>query len=380
MKIAIMMRAMEQDNSFRAIIEGLVETMLKLNKDHTYLLFYRTDKWLGRFSAFSNAKEIVLRAPHKLLWDQIAVPYRAWTEKADVIYNPKFSVPLISSCSVTMGLHEPAWWVWPKHYEWLDRNYIKLMLPLYIRKSAHLFAISHFVIDENRKFVDFPVSKATVAYPAPKAYFKPMNGDPALDEFRNRYRLPEQFMLSVTRADHPGLDNSTSFFPGKNVDATVRAFMLCREKVPHKLVIAGRNIKEYLLHAGFTERDLEGIVFMGFVKHEELPKLLNLAEVFILPSFYESYAMALVEAMACGCPIVAAETGACPEITAGAGLLANPHDPKDFAEKILSILQDNELGRSLKAKSVERAKFFNWDRTASLILKTMQAVVNNVKP
>jgi hypothetical protein len=69
MKIAIMMRAMDQDSGFRAIIEGLVESMLRVGKDHSFLLLYRQRKWLGRFSSFENAKEVLARAPHKLAWE-----------------------------------------------------------------------------------------------------------------------------------------------------------------------------------------------------------------------------------------------------------------------------------------------------------------------
>jgi len=374
MKIAIMMRAMEQDSGHRAIIERLVEDMLRIEEAATFLLFYRTDKWLGRFASYPNAREMILQAPHKLLWDQVAVPFRAWKEGADVIYNPKFSVPLISSCPVVMGLHEPAWWAWPEHYELLDRTYMKLMLPLYVRRAAHLFPISQFVVAENRKYIRFPLEKATVAYPAPMEYFRPITDRSVLDELRVRLALPERFILSVTRVDHPGLTASRSFFPGKNVEMAVRAYQRCREQVPHRLVIAGRRVKEYLLSTGFSEQDLEGIVFIGFLAHEEIPKLLSLADVFVLPSFYESYAMALVEAMACGCPVVASESGACPEITADAGLLANPSNPDDFAAQILRVLRDQRLAADLRARSLERAGFFNRGRAAWTVLQKMREV------
>lgn len=103
--------------------------------------------------------------------------------------------------------------------------------------------------------------------------------------------------------------------------------------------------------------------------------MFNLADIFILPSFYESYAMALVEAMSCGCAIVASETGACPEITAGAALLANPYEPDDFAEKIKRILTNGSLKTDLESKSIERAKFFTWERTAQRTIKEIARIV-----
>src|SRR3990172_5642086 len=182
MKIAIMMRAMDQDSGFRAYIEGLIENMLAIDPENSYLLFYRTANYVGRFSSFKNVKEVLLPAPHKFAWDQIVVPYRAWRERADVIFNPKFSVPLISHCPVAMGLQEPAWWAWPEHYEWWDVRYMKLMLPLYCRKAAHIFPNSNFILEENRKYLRLALNNTTVTHSAPKEYFRPVKDPVALEE------------------------------------------------------------------------------------------------------------------------------------------------------------------------------------------------------
>lgn len=375
MNIAIMMRAMEQDSGHRAIVEGLVEHMLRLGATDVFHLFYRTGKWLGRFAAYPNAREAVLSARHKLFWDQVLIPWHAWRAGADIIFNPKFSVPLISPCPVVMGLHEPAWWAWPRHYERVDRTYMKLMLPIYVRRAAHLFPISQFVVDENLKYLRFPREKATVAYPAPKEYFRPAVGCAELAAFRAALGLPRHFLLSVTRVDHPGVDRSKSFFPGKNVETVIRAYRTCRDRIPHRLVVVGRRVEEYLHAAGFTEDDLEGIIFTGFVKHEAMPSMLGLADLVVFPSFYESYAMALVEAMACGCPVVASETGACPEITAGAALLANPHRAEDFADKILRVVGDPGLRRTMRERGLQRSASFRWDRSARAVLQKMREIV-----
>jgi glycosyltransferase involved in cell wall biosynthesis len=376
LRIAIMMRAMDQDSGHQSIVMGLVENMLREARGDSFLLLYRAPRFFGRFSGYPNAREKLIGAPHKLLWDQVAVPYHAWKEKADIIFNPKFSVPLVSHCPVVMGLHEPAWWTWPEHYEWFDRTYIKMMLPLYVRKSRHLFPISQFVVDECRKYIPHSFDNATVVYPAPKGYMRRVEDRALLRKTRAKYGLPRRFILSVTRVDHPGLDNSHSFFPGKNVETTVRAFMRIREAIPHDLVIGGRRVEEFLLHRGFTHEDLVRIHFMDFIPHEDLPAFLTLADLFVLPSFYESYAMSLVEAMACGCPAVVSRTGACPEITAGAALMADPHSSDDFSEKMLLVLKNNELHARLRRKALKRASFFDWSESARTVLDTIHRVVD----
>ena len=133
-----------------------------------------------------------------------------------------------------MGLQEPAWWSFPEHYEKLDLLYMRSMLPLYCQKATHIFPMSDFCLTESRKYLKMPLSNATVTYAAPDAFFKPVEDLAILDECRNKYQLPPKFILGLPRVSHPGLDNSTSFFPGKNPETTVRAFALCREQIPHK--------------------------------------------------------------------------------------------------------------------------------------------------
>jgi len=375
MKIAIMMRAMDQDSGFRVVVDGYVKGMLESGPGNTYLLLYKTEKWLGRYSSHYNVQEVLLRAPHKLLWDQVAVPYKAWMEGADIIFNPKFSIPLLSHCPVTMGLQEPAHVVWPQHYDKFNVMYMRMFLPLYCRKCAHIFPNSRFILDENRKYLGLPFDNTTVTYSAAHEHFRPITDSGALEEFRRKYNIPRKFILSVTRVDHPGLEGSTSFHAGKNIETTIRAFGLCREAIPHKLVIAGRRVREYLLAMGWRDEHLKGVHFTGFLPNEEIPKLYNLADLFVIPSFYEGCPSTLLEAMACGCPVIASQTGGCPDIGGGAPILADPNDPGEFAKGILSILNNEELRQELKARSRKRASSFSWKETGKVTLDALTRVV-----
>ncbi|MBU1190598.1 MAG: glycosyltransferase family 4 protein [Gammaproteobacteria bacterium] len=374
MKIAIIMRAMDQDSGFRANVEALIDNMVPLDPTVTYLLLYRTSKWLGRFAAYPNVREMLVHAPHKFLWDQIAVPYRAWKEAADVIFNPKFSIPLISHCPVAMGLQEPAWWTWPQHYEKLDVLYQKLMLPRYIHKAAHLFPMSNFILEENRRVFGLPLTNATLAYAAADNHFQRIGDASLLEAFQREYQLPARFILSVTRVDHPGLEGSTSFHAGKNPETTFRAFARIRDRVPHELVFAGRRVRDYLLHTEGPDVNFERVRFLDFVPYEEMPKLYNLAELFVNPAYYEGCPGTLLQAMACGCPMVVANSGGSADVGSGAALFADPYDPDGFADKMLAALTDDMLRQELRAKSLQRSGDFKWEKTASDMLNGLLRV------
>ena len=371
MKIAVMLRAMDQDSGFRAYIEGLIENMLAIDAENTYLLFYRTKKYFGRFSTYQNVKEVLLWAPHKFVWDQVAVPYRAWKEGADIILNPKFSVPLISHCPVAMGLQEPDWWVSPEYYEPFDRFVVKRMLPIYCRKASYFFPMSTFDLEESRKYLRLPLKNASVTYTCPGKHMKPIDDPKVLESFRDEYQLPDRFLVCVTRVDHPGLDKYQKvkkFFPGKNPETVLRAFVRCREEIPHHLVFAGRRVREYMEQLGFVEEDFRKVHFIPFVPYEELPKLYNAAEMSVMPAYYDGCSTTMMESMACGCPVVASKTAAGPEIGGEGAIYADPYDPSDFAEKIRSLANDELLRTGMKKNCLARAEYFNWRRTAQATL------------
>jgi glycosyltransferase involved in cell wall biosynthesis len=371
MKIAVMMRAMDHPGGLGLFAEGLVRNLLRLKTHHSYLLLYKEPKYFGRFSRFENVKELLIRSSYKFIWDQVLVPFTAWRENADVILNPKFSIPLVTHCPVAMGLQEPAWWAIPDYHTRLDVLYMRVMLPLYCRKASHLFPWSNFVLDENRKYLGLPLDNATLTPFAPETGFTKLYDTPTLSEFRRHSGLPEKFILTVTRVLNMG-NKSGTFTGTKNLETTVRAFCRIRKQVPHRLVVVGRRAKEYLENVGW--KDFEGIQFAVF-PYEDMPKVYQSSELCVLPAFYEGCPTTLIEAMASGCVTVASNASAFPEVSAGAALLANPHDPSDFAEKMLRGLTDKGLRDELRQKSLQRAKFFNWERTARLTLEGLEDAV-----
>jgi glycosyltransferase involved in cell wall biosynthesis len=160
-------------------------------------------------------------------------------------------------------------------------------------------------------------------------------------------------------------------YPQKNFATFVKAFHRVAKEIPHDLVIVGRPRWKYeedlnlIDHLGLQER----MHFLYYVPHDDLPAIYNLARCFAFPSLYESFGLVQLEAMACGCPVVAAHSGAIPEIAGDAALLFDPHDPEDMAEALLKAISDQSIRQSLIAKGLARAKKFTWDRCAAETLQ-----------
>jgi glycosyltransferase involved in cell wall biosynthesis len=148
--------------------------------------------------------------------------------------------------------------------------------------------------------------------------------------------------------------------------------LLSRDELPHHLVFAGRRVSQYLASLGFHDADFERVHFIEFVPYEDLPKLYACADMSLMTAYYDGCSTAMMESLACGCPVIASTTGASREIGADAALYADPRDPADFAECIRRLNADVSLRSDLRVRGVERAAFFYWRRTAELTLEGLR--------
>ncbi len=372
MKIAIMMRAMDQDSGFHGLTDGLVDALLNLGGPHTYLLIYRTPKYYGRFSSYGNATELLLPSRRKMIWDQVVVPHAAWKYQADVIYNPKFTVPLSSRCATVMCIQEPSWWARPADHEQLDVWYQKVMLPVYLRRASHLTSMTHWDLEETRKYVGVSPDKFTVTYAGVHRHLRRVTDEGALNEFRVRHRLPDKFILSMTKVDYPGQDKSRKWNPGKNPHTSLSAFLLCRDRIPHDLVVAGRNVRNYFLANGFEEADLNRVHFVDFIPFEEIQKIYTLADLILVPSYYESFSLTMVGAMACGCPAIASTSCGMQEVAKDGALYADPDSPQDLADKIRLMIADEGLRKTLRTRALEIVSHYTWKNAAKETLRAFE--------
>jgi hypothetical protein len=111
MRIGIMLRALDEHGGIGIYTRYVTEELLSLDRHNQYILLYRNPSHIGRFAHSENVVERVIRAPNKVLWDQVAVPYACWKAKVNVVFHPKFTVPFLAPCKTVMTLHGADWFL-----------------------------------------------------------------------------------------------------------------------------------------------------------------------------------------------------------------------------------------------------------------------------
>jgi glycosyltransferase involved in cell wall biosynthesis len=370
-KIAIMGRALDQRDGLGLYCQHLVAHMIALDPATHYVILLATPQHSGLFKQFANAEVHVLPSRSKLWWDQVSVPRAARRFHADLIFNPKFSIPLFTGRPCAFVLQDSDWYINPGHYPWWDNIYIRLMLPLYCRKAKRLMVISQSTLAELAHYGVVKTAKAEVTYAGVGANFTAQRDEQALNAFRSKHQLPDVFILTAARAYHTGHAHSPPY-PGGNNERLLRAYRLYRARggaLP--LVVAGHQIEQYLRTKGFADADFEDVHFVGFVPNEEMHLAYQLAEFFVLAKLCESFGLPILEALACGCPAIVPSTCASPEVAGGAARLIDPYDVEDIAEALLEVAASAPLRQEMRQRGLDRAGAFTWPKTAQRTLAVL---------
>jgi glycosyltransferase involved in cell wall biosynthesis len=368
MRIGIMLRSIDEKGGIGVYTRYITQELLEIDDQNEYVLFYRNKGNLGRFEKYKKATERVISAPNKAVWDQVMIPYACWKEKIDVLFHPKFTVPLLVTCKAVMVLHGAGWFLAEHQNYWnnLDRKYIRLMMPVYCKKASAVISVSQITTDAFNQLFNLPEGKVRTVYFAPGKQFKRIEDDNVLQKIRTKYDLPDKFILTVT-----GYDRG----PRKNIKGILEAYKIHYGETPHKLVIAGKDCYRFKEDFGISDQGYGGdIVFPGWVDQKDLPAFYSLADLFLYPSMVEAFPIPVTEALACGTPIVTSNANGLKEIAGDAALFIDPHKPEEIAHAMYRVLSDSAFQSDLSSKGLQRAQMFNWRKCATETLGIIEAL------
>lgn len=365
MRIGIMLRAIDEQGGIGIYTRNITQELLAQDPANEYVLFYRTQGNVGRFSQYPRVTEHCLEAPSKAIWDQISVPLACREAKIDILFHPKFTVPLLAPCKTVMVLHGAGWFMPEFQQFWSksDLMYVRKMMPVYCKRASAVISISDITTDIFTRVFNLPPGKIRTVYFAPGRKFAPVTDDKILQEVRVKYKLPEKFIFTLS-----GYDRGDR----KNISGILGAYKILYPNILHTLLIGGKNCDQFKIDYGLDESEYgKGIRFLGWIEQDDLPAIYSLADLFLYPSHVEAFPIPITEALACGTPIVTSNANGLVEIVGDAAIHVDPNNVQEIAEVVSLILSDSELRSDLSQRALGRAKRYSWDKCAKETLEIL---------
>ena len=353
--------------------EEIVDHLLKLGQNHEFVLIYPgfadARKRLGTYrGAYPNVTEIETPRPWLTTcsyWDQITVPRTVSKLDLDLLFNPFWSTPFVGKFKKVIVVHNVEKGGSYRFYRLKSKINWFMHDKLLMRSADQIIAISDMMAHRLTADYGVPAHRIRQIYHGVGTKFRQVEDVRQLTLVRGQYHLPDDFMLFVG-----------NIYPQKNFAVVLHAMHQNPGRLP-ALVVAGRPRWRFDEDLALVDRLglKERVHFLGFVPHDEMPTLYSLARCFIFPSFYEQFGLAGVEAMACGCPVIAARAAALPEILGDGAMFFDPYDPGALAAAVLRLESDPAARQVLIDKGLVRAYRFSWDRCALETLKMFEELV-----
>jgi glycosyltransferase involved in cell wall biosynthesis len=306
-----------------------------------------------------NPPLIVEKPPLSILWHLTLMPLIVKQRGYDVLFCPAGNrrLPWASPCPVVGTVHDMSWLHLDGKYDRFRTVYLTQVLPALVGRLDCALTVSESSkrdILEQTKLTDKEVIVTPIAMDH-EIYNENIAMDPAVME---RLNIRGEYIFYVSRLEHPGKNHAT----------LIRAFeKLCKTgRFGGSLVLAGGDflgaeaVHEIVRNSPVRDR----IRMLGFVKDDALPSLFAGAKAFVFPSFYEGFGIPVLEAMACGVPVIAANCSSLPEVGGDAVSYFDPRSADELCERLIELLDNPEFQRARKEAGIARAKCFSWQRTA----------------
>jgi glycosyltransferase involved in cell wall biosynthesis len=286
----------------------------------------------------------------------------------DVVHSTTFCVPTLSPRKrVVTTIYDLSFVVHPEFHLEANIQHCLAGTRAALDRADAILVISEYT---RRDLVDRLGARSERIVVTPLAHdptYAPVTEVARLEAVRRSYRLPHRFILFVGTME-----------PRKNLTRLVRAYATLPKVLQREvsLVIAGGKgwLSDSLRRDLAEQIPADRLQFIGYVRGEDMAALYSLATVFAYPSLYEGFGLPVLEAMACGAPVLTSNTTSLPEVTGGAAVLVSPTDSDAIAEGLTTLLEDAELRATLSARGLARSARFSWDRCARETLAVYESV------
>ena len=303
------------------------------------------------------------------LWEQVTLLTAANELNLDMLHCTSNTAPIRCKIPLILTLHdiiflEPRDKANKSFYQNMGWFYRRLVVPRILKKCKRIITVSNFEKNNIMSKLDLPQGKIAMIYNGYNEWFKPLDDT---EQIYKKYIDTSGYFFFLGNTD-----------PKKNTERTLVAYSKYLEKseVKRRLLMADldKSFLSSIIERNHIENILPQIVMPGYIVNKDLPYIYNNAFAFLYTSLRESFGIPLLEAMACGTPVITSNTSSMPEIGGSEAILINPEDPDEIAEKMLQLEKDEALYQRQKKIGPIRAKCFSWQQTAEHLLDLYESI------
>lgn len=342
----------------------LIRALLQLDRQNHYCLYFNQPPAPELLATLENIEQRVMPFPR--LWTHARLSWEMATRPPDVLFVPAHVLPLVHPPRSVVTVHDLGYLYYPQAHTAWARWYLRWSTAYNARSAAQVIADSQATKRDLVQHCGTAPDRITVIYPGWDATFAPVHDPARVAAVRQRYGIAAPYVIYVGTLQ-----------PRKNLTGLLDAFAsLVGEGRDLHLAIVGKKGWLYEpLFARVRELGLEQRVhFPGYVPQSDLPALLSGARLFVLPSLYEGFGLPILEAMACGTPVVCSAVASLPEVAGDAAILVDPLDTAQLEQGLTRVLDDDMLRQQLVHRGLDRVAHFSWETSARETLEVLKTV------
>jgi glycosyltransferase involved in cell wall biosynthesis len=335
---------------------NLLQRLLAEDQGNEYLILNGPSPIQEWFNPSVPVRWLRTSIPLYSLQEQFLIPFQLRNEKFDLFHSPTYTIPLTFSSQGIITIHDLIPLIFPKDFGLRHRIFFRFVVRRAVSRCLKIFTVSDQSQKDILTYLQGGQDRMVITPNGLASHWGPKTSNPP---FNRHYGLDQGYLVFVGNPK-----------PHKNFARVLSAFdlLIQEDHYPGKLVSIGVEPRQ--LSAELMDR----ILFVPHCNDQELGLFYSGADLLAAPSLYEGFGLPVLEAMACGCPVLISDQGALPEIAGDAGFQVNPYDIRAIKEGMREVLFNPDLRRNLKNRGITRAGHFSWEKTTRIVLDTYKSL------
>lgn len=360
-------------------ISNLVKNLLEIDKENTYYIYLDKNSILKEYIEAKNCIIKRLKTSNAFLYEQYFLPLWAAKDEIDILHSTDNTCPYLLGFfknKIVVTIHDTMF-IRPLNRVILKPTikqrfidiYKKIGIPVSAKRADHIITISEYSKQDILKYLKANEEKVTVIYEAADKKYKVVNNEKLKKNMKEKYKITKPYILITAASDLR-----------KNTEKKLEAFNIFNNIAGYKyqLVITSidyTELKTTNILNKIKELNLEkNVIITGYVPDDDMVLLYNCAEVFLFASIWEGFGLQVLEAFACGCPVITSDNTSLKEIAKDAAIFVNPFMVDDIVRALLEMEKNDEKKKELIQKGFKRVKDFSWKETAKKTLEIYKKI------